>query len=233
MDLDQPLSESEFDELDQFLVSDATPDDCMDISMLDGFLTALAVGPNLLLPNQWLPEVYGESEQEKVKWASPAQAEHMLGLILRHMNDIIWQLREAPDEYEPIVLEGEQEDGEVVSIIDEWCIGFMEGVHVDEAAWASLFESAEEQAFLLPIILYGTESGRKQLESRPELAARQEQLADSLADCVLAIQDYWLPQRRAAMTVRREQEKTGRNDPCPCGSGRKFKKCCGDASRLH
>jgi uncharacterized protein YecA (UPF0149 family) len=22
-------------------------------------------------------------------------------------------------------------------------------------------------------------------------------------------------------------EKTGRNDPCPCGSGKKYKKCCG------
>jgi SEC-C motif-containing protein len=27
--------------------------------------------------------------------------------------------------------------------------------------------------------------------------------------------------------VRRETPKVGRNDPCPCGSGRKFKKCCG------
>ncbi len=28
-------------------------------------------------------------------------------------------------------------------------------------------------------------------------------------------------------TVRRETPKVGRNDPCPCGSGKKFKKCCG------
>jgi SEC-C motif-containing protein len=28
-------------------------------------------------------------------------------------------------------------------------------------------------------------------------------------------------------TVRRETPKVGRNDPCPCGSGRKYKKCCG------
>jgi HEAT repeat protein len=28
-------------------------------------------------------------------------------------------------------------------------------------------------------------------------------------------------------TVRREGTKVGRNDPCPCGSGKKFKKCCG------
>ncbi|NRA24062.1 MAG: SEC-C domain-containing protein [Oleispira sp.] len=27
--------------------------------------------------------------------------------------------------------------------------------------------------------------------------------------------------------VKREAPKVGRNDPCPCGNGRKFKKCCG------
>jgi preprotein translocase subunit SecA len=28
-------------------------------------------------------------------------------------------------------------------------------------------------------------------------------------------------------TVKRSEPKTGRNDPCPCGSGKKYKKCCG------
>lgn len=28
-------------------------------------------------------------------------------------------------------------------------------------------------------------------------------------------------------TVKRETPKVGRNEPCPCGSGKKFKKCCG------
>ena len=32
---------------------------------------------------------------------------------------------------------------------------------------------------------------------------------------------------RSAPTVRRESPKVGRNDPCPCGSGKKYKKCCG------
>lgn len=30
--------------------------------------------------------------------------------------------------------------------------------------------------------------------------------------------------------VVRSEPKTGRNDPCPCGSGKKFKKCCGQAA---
>ncbi len=32
-------------------------------------------------------------------------------------------------------------------------------------------------------------------------------------------------------TFRREEPRVGRNDPCPCGSGKKFKKCCGRASQ--
>ena len=31
----------------------------------------------------------------------------------------------------------------------------------------------------------------------------------------------------AAQPQQRQQKKTGRNDPCPCGSGKKYKKCCG------
>lgn len=33
-------------------------------------------------------------------------------------------------------------------------------------------------------------------------------------------------QAESAETVHRSQPKVGRNDPCPCGSGKKYKKCC-------
>ena len=36
-------------------------------------------------------------------------------------------------------------------------------------------------------------------------------------------------QERAAAAAGLRQEKIGRNDPCPCGSGKKYKKCCGSA----
>ncbi|MBQ5389368.1 MAG: SEC-C domain-containing protein [Clostridia bacterium] len=37
-----------------------------------------------------------------------------------------------------------------------------------------------------------------------------------------------VPQKRAPV---RKAEKVGRNDPCPCGSGKKYKKCCGANER--
>ncbi|MHB8139472.1 MAG: preprotein translocase subunit SecA [Smithellaceae bacterium] len=43
-------------------------------------------------------------------------------------------------------------------------------------------------------------------------------------------QDYVLSRGEdtpANQTIRRESDKVGRNDPCPCGSGKKYKRCCG------
>ncbi len=51
-------------------------------------------------------------------------------------------------------------------------------------------------------------------ESRAARKALQAPMDDLLANAV------------PAGTVRRTEPKVGRNDPCPCGSGKKFKKCC-------
>jgi uncharacterized protein len=54
-----------------------------------------------------------------------------------------------------------------------------------------------------------------------------------LGESVMAIMEWWLPIRKAGSTVRRGEPKVGRNDLCPCGSGKKFKKCCGGQKILH
>ena len=123
-----------------------------------------------------------------MRWDSPEQAKRMTGLVMRHMNDIIWQLTEEPEHYAPLLFEHDHEDG-LVLVIDEWCTGFIRGAMLDGEAWEPLFESDECQGFLLPIILYGTDAGWHELEQKPELAERHDEFAESLADCVLAIQD--------------------------------------------
>lgn len=88
-----PLSETEFDELDNFLMSNATGEDAMDLSMLDGFLTALAIGPHTVPADEWLPMVWGRP----VRWPGTAVAERMTGLVLRHANHLSDHLRHEPD----------------------------------------------------------------------------------------------------------------------------------------
>lgn len=227
-DLNVPLSDTELDELDQFLMSDATREESMDIAMLDGFLTALAIGPNTLPPSRWMPVIWGG----EMTWESEAQAKRMMSLVFRHANDILFTLRGYPDDFEPLLYEREHE-GKKIPIIDEWCTGFVRGMALDEEAWRPLLDSEEGGEMLFPIMLYGTEVGWEQLRDDPALENRHEEFAASLGDSVIAIMDWWLPTRKAKSTLRREEPKVGRNDPCPCGSGKKFKQCCGGPKTLH
>jgi uncharacterized protein len=228
--MEQPggLTEAELDELENFLMSAATPDECMDISMLDGFLTALAVGPNTLAPSDWMPVIWGGEMQ----WANQAQVERISTLIFRHANAILFYLRDDPDTFDPLLYENEV-DGKRVQVIDEWCSGFVQGMVLDEAAWQPLMDSDEGEQMLFPILLHGTEASEDDEERTRLLAERHEEFVAALGDAVLDIHAYWLPQRKAATTMRRDEPKTGRNEVCPCGSGKKFKKCCGAPERLH
>ncbi len=228
MDLDCPLTDEEFDELDRFLMSDATQEESLDISMLDGFLTALAIGPNTHLPSQWLPVVWGG----EISWESEVLAERMTSYVLRLGNDIILTLRDAPEEFEPLIYEREHQ-GKTIPIIDEWCTGFIKGMALDEEAWQPLMDAEEGAEMLYPIMLYGTETGWDMLRDDPSLGERHDEFAASLSDSVLAIRDWWLPVRKAKSTIRREEPKVGRNKPCPCGSGKKFKQCCAGQKTLH
>ena len=50
---------------------------------------------------------------------------------------------------------------------------------------------------------------------------------DELVACVVDLSDLMSNERYHVDTVRRETPKVGRNEPCPCGSGKKFKQCHG------
>lgn len=232
---DAPLSDAELDELEQFLTSDATPEECMDIAMLDGFLTALVIAPNTILPSQWLPAVWGETEEEEMVWDSTEKMQRILDLVMRMYNDRVQDLHEDIDAYDPLIYQS-QHEGKPVPILDEWCTGFIHAIELDLEGWQPLVKTDDPEdagGLLTPMLLYGTEEGWNQLKDNPALAERHQDFADAIGPCVIGIRDYWLPHRKAASTFRRETEKVGRNDPCPCGSGKKFKKCCGSGEKLH
>src|SRR5229473_3983958 len=153
---DSPLSNEEIRELDAFLTSDATPDWCMGIVTLDGFLSALAIGPELVPPSVWLPLVWG-GEKEPV-FESSAQAERIIGILMRRFNDIRRMFGEAATGFEPLLYTREV-DGETKWIGDDWCSGFMEAVDLSFDDWQPLFDDKPSCALLAPILTLGTEVG--------------------------------------------------------------------------
>ena len=107
-------------------------------------------------------------------------------------------------------------------------------------AWGSLFKSKRDGQLLFPILaLCGDENGKSLLGLPSEDEDRvMEEVTEFIPACVTAIAAYWRERgsTQISMPLMRGRQpdqpsiKTGRNEPCPCGSGKKFKKCCGKAA---
>jgi len=205
--------------------------------MIDGFITALASGQSLTMPSSMLRWIWdSEHGQDAPMFANAAESESIITLILRHWNDINDTLNHAPDEYQPLILE-RKADGQTIPILDSWCSGYYKGIVVDRARWKPLLDTHPE--WFTAIILYGTKDGWDELERRQDSIVQHHTFADSLASSVRNIHRYWLEQRRlqiargemptviASSEPIRQAPKVGRNVPCPCGSGKKYKRCHG------
>lgn len=237
-----PLTEAEIEELDQFLLNVEGIEESMDISTLDGFLTAIVCGPKTIMPSEWMRWVWDmESGEDAPEFTDQLQAQRVLELMMRHMNDIAQTLNRAPEQYEPLLMENPN-DGNPIPILDEWCSGFIKGVQIDSEGWLPV--TVGKPDWMSTIMLYGTEEGWEVLKKKNPSLAEHKALADGLPATVRKIYAVWLEQRRKQIeegtlpdVVRREPErnpnKVDRNEPCPCGSGKKFKQCHGSANRPH
>ncbi|MBC8191625.1 MAG: UPF0149 family protein [FCB group bacterium] len=223
-DIQAPLSDKEMDELGDFLISEKTPESTMDIAMLDGFLTALAIGPNTVLPSQWMPAVWGD---EEIVWESMEEAQKILSTIHRLMNQIIYGFDLKPIDFQPIFYESTH-TGKRIPIYDEWCMGFVRGMLLSPKEWQSIKDADIEPDPLGPIILFGTKEGWELLEKGPASSVPHEDWEELIHKGIGMVYEYWIPFRKAIhqTKIRTVEPKVGRNEPCPCGSGKKFKHCC-------
>src|SRR3954467_7270908 len=114
----------------------------------------------------------------------------------------------------------------------------MHAVVLRSDAWEPLMRSKRHGILLLPVLaLCAVENGEPVLGLDLDAADRaMAEAAEFIPACVSQIAAYW--RRRRPLPVGSgpsasaglKPNKIGRNDPCPCGSGRKYKACCG---RLH
>ncbi len=226
-DLDRPLCAEELSKLARMLVSDATPDECMNISELDGFLTALVIGPGWPDPDLWLPVVWGRRNELRFAPDEAAVCGQSIGRLMR---DIYHAFQVSPPRFAPII-ELVTEDGGVVTTAEDWCSGFMKGVSLNAADWEPLLADQNHGISLLPMITLGTETGLKAIENAKDPGAEYDKVVGLLHCAVTFVHSYW----RSRWSARGDRIipginprflRPGRNAPCPCGSGRKFKRCC-------
>lgn len=216
------LTDDEQDWLAGFLSSPQAPDSTMSFEMLDGFFTALVIGPEMVLPSTYLPLIWG-GDGEEPDWDSPEQAEYVFELLTKHWNAIA-ERRLANAEHCPMI-----DDFGMAMPGEEWAEGFVIGIEMGKDAWDPIFDDRRADQVIMPILaLCGDTPEEVQEQLTDEMRGT---ILDQLPVTVQMIAAYWRAPNRSF--PRREpvrSTKVGRNEPCPCGSGKKFKKCCGSGT---
>jgi len=213
-----PLSEDELNVLENVLEKYRTEASVLNVSELDGFFTAVVSSPEAVEFDDWYSMLWGATEYLPV-WTDEQEFERFFSLIIQHMHNIAAMLQEYPAEFEPLFNEADV-DGEMLLIVEDWCFGYMRGMSVGEG-WPVLPE--DQQQYLSAITMHTDEDdlfdGDDPLEIEPMEVVGYIPLA------AVQLHNFWRTRQLDRVPVKVDP-KVGRNDLCPCGSGKKYKQCC-------
>lgn len=183
-DFDDP---TDLERLDDWLSSERSPPDCMDLSALDGFMTGLIVGPMPITPSEWLPVVWRGEDPD---FADDAEAETVIGTIMRRYDEIADSLATDPPSFAPIFWEAD--DG--TALVSDWAHGFMHAVSLRTEAWEELLQQEDTAVLLIPIgIIASLAAPQPQADMLPP--EEMEELLDeadmTMIACTLGLRAYW------------------------------------------
>ena len=229
-------TDPELDRLNDLLSAIPAERDGMTIAELDGYVAALIVCPETIMPSEWLAGVWGEDHA----FGDVAEAEATIGAVMGHYNRIARELAECPEDYAP-VFEIDPNGGD--TLWEPWIDGFERAMRLRPDVWEEIALSDDEEASAsvsMIIALNDFYHGRSELtdEAEDEL----DRMAPGLIPEFVRNLNAWTKSRQMEKRggsgaephagFDRDQpsafgRKVGRNEPCPCGSGRKYKRCCG------
>ena len=226
----EPLTESELDHLGRFL-KNCKGSKAMNLEELDGFFAALIAGPEIVTPSEYMPEVLGSETPETHQFESLEEAKEILGLMMRHWNDIAGTLSNGKVYFPLLQLDknGEQHG-------NDWARGFIRGTRMRQDGWVELLADDDHGGCMISMMmLYHEHDEDPSMRPKPIGPEQREKVISSLAAGLVEAYLYFRQDGlRHVSTHRPEPQhanvKIGRNDPCPCGSEKKFKRCCGGAT---
>ncbi|MGN6327928.1 MAG: YecA family protein [Rhodanobacter sp.] len=178
------LDDSELDELDRYLRAHTGEDDLL-LDGVHGLLSALAVGPLLVLPSEWLPEVLHEP------FADENEGNRLLELLAK-LNDSISAELDV-DAYEPILGEVELEDGVMLSAAG-WCEGFSRGIDLRAGVWESrLSEDPQLMELLGPVMALAVDEGVLSADAEFEKLSDEEydRCLAQVSAVLVSVNQYW------------------------------------------
>jgi uncharacterized protein len=274
---DQPMLDEDLERLEDLLESQSADRPGMNVEMLDGFFTALIVGPGQVPLGEYLPHIFGGDPV----WSSDDELREALALLVGLWNHIVWRLNldlersqsgDVPGLLSALPFfgwpestdggenkqEGERADvspehitvAELFADVPEgfplaalWSLGFLEGIRLREAQWDAWMREneaiAEAVVQILSLAQIDTDEALEPVEEVIKPLDGSERLAviGVLPFLLQTVNDLrmaqFIPEPIPRQTPVVRPATPGRNEPCPCGSGKKFKKCCGAPGALH
>ncbi len=226
--------------LTPFLTSPQRPAGTLNFLELQGFLLAIACSPELIKPSEWLPLIFNEQD---AGYASLEEGRSVLQALMDMYNVINTQVfvgevtLPAEITFNSPALENVGE----TTILGQWSKGFFLGHNWLEQLWDHYTPAALDEELGSSLMVLSFFSNRKLAEAYHEEVAKPsgtslEKFAEQMLDLFNDAMASYVLLGRSIYTAYTEQaqsqqpyvneQKAGRNDPCPCGSGKKYKKCC-------
>jgi uncharacterized protein len=217
-----------YDRINNVLLEYANDEDAaiLDASELDGYFFAIGCAPQIIPPSKWIPMIWG-GELHAPEWPDMTTAQSFIADVMHHYNDVMQQLNR--NECSPL-FNVYEEAGRDILIAEEWCEGFRRGIVLIGNATDKL---ADDLDLIAPIMLFSSEELD---EKRDQLSDKEiEEYMNMIPGCVIAIRHLLgapaAPQVRTGRSYvepfTHTAPRPGRNELCPCDSGKKYKKCCG------
>ena len=227
------LDDEQIERLAQLLEQRAVPFKGFNLEALDGYLSALVVTPDTVPPEEWQPPVWGMPP----RWADDAERADVEALLQAHWNMAAQRVRhgddDLPDHLAPLLWlpeDVEVDQGDELDVGRDWAFGFFRGVELREAAWEQWLDEHDwiDEIFALFDRLASGEvlAEDPTAEATPISYRERLEIIASLPGMLADLHHH----RIDALTPRTPITRVAtpdRNAPCPCGSGKKYKKCCG------
>lgn len=228
--LTNALSKQDQSKLEEWLAAPVFNGKAMSLDKLQGFLCAVISAPDVISPKRWMPEIFKSGPLQEPM----ADNQEIMSLMMHFYNGLAAEL----DENQPIkFILKPRSPTEPLLDYQTWCEGYILGWGLSDEEWLSPGNEPLKKLTFPILLLSGAfqeESERRGKKYLPEdeYAKLWQECADALPKAVAGIYRYWHSRARVAPN-RRETPKVGRNETCPCGSGQKFKQCCGKERTLH
>lgn len=230
-----PPTDDELDRLEAFLIR--LDERGFMLSDADGYLAAVALSPDPIPAAEWQAELFEAHDAQP----SPAETTEMAAIAMRRMDEILTTLDADPPVFAPVV----ELDSDDVPLAEIWAEGFLIGMSLRMEAWQAILEHPAGQLALMPIVMLGDSRAMEAaFPKRGKRERERDRIVDNMPALVALVRRITAAYRaggagaipdfaslandlRDPSSTPRTVAKTGRNDPCPCGSGKKYKKCCG------